>query len=350
MQIRVFSAPKLHEALALVRRELGPDAIILDRKQNVNGNQEKTWHVHAALDVEKKPSAQPEFAASEPETKKRLEASMQRLERIITGLSKQEADGLRVTLPSAAAQSAFDQLLLLGVTASHAADMAVAFANRAPVCASLLKWGKKLNLKKHREIVLLTGPSGAGKTTMAAKLAMYYSLKGVSTAFISTDTERMGGLDALAAYAEVLGVPIHPLRHPDQASGVIAKTKSARLVLVDTEGWSPQQSGALRRQRKLWKSLSASRRMLVMPASLDESDGMNLIDAASTLNITDLAYSKVDETCMTGKLVNWGAASRIALSYCSYGHDASEGIGLLTSRSLTSLLASQCTGQNKESA
>jgi len=350
MQIRVFSAPMLHEALALVRRELGPDAIILDRNQKINGNHEKIWHVHAALDVEKKPYVPTGFATPEPETKKRLEASMQRLERIITGLGKQEADGLRVTLPDAIAQSAFDQLLLLGVTASHAADMAVAFANRAPVCASLLKWGKKLNLKKRREIVLLTGPSGAGKTTMAAKLATYYSLKGVSTAFISTDTERMGGLDALAAYAEVLGVPMLPLRHPDQASKIMTETKPARLVLVDTEGWSSQQSGALRRQRELWKSLSTSRRMLVMPASLDESDGMNLIDAASALNITDLAYSKVDETCMIGKLVNWSAASRIALSYCSYGHDASEGIGLLTPRSLTSLLASQCTVRNKESA
>jgi len=348
VQIRVFSAPKLHEALALVRQELGPDAIILDRNQKINGNHEKIWHVHAALDVEKEPYAQPEFATPEPETKKRMEASMQRLERIITGLGKQEADGLRATLPDAAAQSAFDQLLLLGVTASHAADMAVAFAKHAPVCASLLKWGKKLNLKKTQETVLLTGPAGSGKTIMAAKLATYYSLKGVSTAFISTDTERMGSLDALAAYAEVLGVPMLPLRHPDQASEIMAETKPARLVLVDTEGWSPQQSGALRRQQKLWKFLSASRRMLVMPASLDESDGMNFIDAASALNITDLAYSKVDETCMIGKLVNWGAASRIALSYCSYGNDASEGIGLLTPRSLTSLLASQYA--RKESA
>jgi len=220
VQIRVFSAPKLHEALALVRQALGPDAIILDRNQKVNGNHEKIWHVHAALDVEKKPYVQTELTTPEPETKKRLEASMQRLERIITGLGKQETDGLRATLPDTAAQSAFDQLLLLGVTASHAADMAVAFANRAPVCASLLKWGKKLNLKRNQnqETVLLTGPTGAGKTIMAAKLATYYSLKGVSTAFISTDTERMGGLDALAAYAEVLGVPMLPLRHPDQAS------------------------------------------------------------------------------------------------------------------------------------
>jgi len=348
VKIRVFSAPKLHEALALVRQELGPDAIILDRNQKINGNHEKIWHVHAALDAEKELSPKSEYVMPQPETKKRLEASMQRLERIITGLGKQEADGLRATLPDTAAQGAFDQLLRLGVSAGHAADMAINFANRAPVCNSLLKWGTKFDPKRKHEVVLLTGPSGAGKTTMAAKLATYYSLKGISTAFISTDTERMGGLDTLAAYAEVLGVPMLPLRHQNQVSKIMSETKTAQLLLVDTEGWSPRHIGALRRQQPLWKSLSASRRMLVMPANLDESDGMKLIDAASSLNISDLAYSKVDETCMGGKLINWGAASRIAISYCSYGHEAPEGIGLLTPRSLTTLLASQCVVRDKE--
>lgn len=348
MQVRVFSASKLHEALALVRQELGPEAVILDRNRKVNGNHETIWQVHAALDTETEPCAKTALSTPESGTKKRLEASMQRLERIITGLGKQETNGLRATLPDAAAQSAFDQLIFLGVSASHAADMAVSFSSRAPVCASLLKWGNKLNPKKRREIVLLIGPGGAGKTTMAAKLATYYSLRGIPAAFVSTDTERMGGLDTLAAYTDVLGVPMIPLRRPDQISKVMAETKPARLVLVDTEGWSSQESGALRRQQKLWKGLPVSRRMLMMPANLDESDGVKLLDAASALNITDIAYSKVDETCMIGKLINWGVASGIPLSYCSYGREASEGIGLLTPRSLTTLLASQCAVRDKE--
>ncbi|ATX78600.1 hypothetical protein Ga0123461_0147 [Mariprofundus aestuarium] len=51
MQIKIFSAPKLHEALAKVRQGYGPDAIIMDRHKSVDENGDPVWHVHAARDV-----------------------------------------------------------------------------------------------------------------------------------------------------------------------------------------------------------------------------------------------------------------------------------------------------------
>ena len=50
MQIKVISAPKLHEALARARQELGPDAVILDRHKCTDEHGEKIWHIHAARD------------------------------------------------------------------------------------------------------------------------------------------------------------------------------------------------------------------------------------------------------------------------------------------------------------
>ena len=50
MQIKVFYAPRIHEALALVRESLGPDAVILDRVEAKDDAGRKIWRVHAALD------------------------------------------------------------------------------------------------------------------------------------------------------------------------------------------------------------------------------------------------------------------------------------------------------------
>jgi len=61
MRFKVFSATKLHEALALVRQELGPDAVIMDRLEGVDGDGKRVWYVHAALDVEDVYEQKPEF-------------------------------------------------------------------------------------------------------------------------------------------------------------------------------------------------------------------------------------------------------------------------------------------------
>ena len=348
MRVRVFTAPRLHEALARVRRELGPEAVILDRQRKVNGNNEALWQVHAALDAEPQGDTAEQAgkrarAASDRQDaseRQRLEASMQRLERLISGLSRQEAEALRACLPDEDARQAFDQLVRLGVNPDHAADMAADFAARQPVAAGMLSWGEKPRPKRKREVILLTGPAGGGKTLLAAKLATWYSLRGVSVAFVSTDTERMGGLETLNAFAEVLGAPALALRRAEQAADIAGRLESARLVLVDSEGWSPASRAGLKRQRPLWDALKPDRRWLVMPATMDESDGMRLMDVATGLDVNELAFTKVDETCMIGKLVNWAGASGMALSCCGYGQDAAEGVGLLTPRALTSLLAS----------
>jgi len=48
--------------------------------------------------------------------------------------------------------------------------------------------------------------------------------------------------------------------------------------------------------------------------------------------------------------VNWAAASRIDLSYCSFGPDVPEQMGWLTPHALTALLGSQETEYAKEAA
>jgi len=348
MRVRVFTAPRLHEALARVRRELGPEAVILDRQRKQHDDGDSLWQVYAALDAESSDTATPtDPTAQRPATpndteseRQRLEMSMQRLERLISGLSRQEAQALRTGLPDDAARQAFDQLVRLGVNPDHAADMAVDFAERAPVATRLLAWGSKPRPRRKREIILLTGPAGGGKTLLAAKLATWYSLRGVPVAFVSTDTERMGGLEPLNAYAEVLGAPALALRDRAQTADITRRLDSARLVLVDSEGWSPASRAGLKRQRPLWDALKPDRRWLVMPATMDESDGMRMMDAARELDIAELAFTKVDETCVIGKLVNWAGASGMALCCCGYGQDAAEGVGLLTPRALTTLLAS----------
>lgn len=343
MQIRTFSAPKLHLALSMVRKEFGPEAMILDRNRAQDDDGNAIWQVRAARDGEAraarrstvKSAAQPDLQS---DLDHRLQHSMQHLECIVSGLGRRETDTLRNSLHSEDERRTFDTLLDCAVAPTHAHDIAPGMVETSEARASCLRWGERLHPGEQRETVLITGPCGGGKTTMIASLATHFHMQGIKVALISTDTERMGGLEGLAAYASVLGIELHALRRSEDAPGILKKTQSARLLLIDSEGWSQANRKSCRRQAPLWQALAPNRRMLLLPANLDEADGMATLEVAAELQLTDLLPGKLDETVTAGKVVNWAARSGLPLSYCSFGSSVPDQMGWLNPKTLAAQL------------
>ncbi len=338
MRIKVFTAPKLHEALAMVRQQLGPEAIILDRQQVRDASGASIWHVHAALDAGEHEA--PAVASPRAEHHS-TEATVRRLERILEGLSRRETSSLRDSLSGAGERQAFDHLLQLGVSPNHAFDLAGDIAEGRPAGVKMLSWGRRPDFSRGQNRLLFCGPAGAGKTTLIAKIAAHYSLKGISVALISTDTERMGGLETLEGYAATLGIELHVLRRPDQAASILKRADSAQLLLIDSEGWSPRHGSSLKRQSALWRELGCRRRFLVVPANMDEEDGMQLIARSNKLGVSDIAFTKLDETHRPGKIVNWSMMAGLPLGYCSFGPEVPEQMGWLTPKGMASILGRQ---------
>jgi len=350
MRIKVFTAPHLHEALAKVRQNMGPDALILDRQQSEDASGNGLWHVHAALDHndsfrqprETRKKSRPlnnQSTVADKSAAMPADATIKRLERIVEGLSNKESASLRSALSSRGEQEAFDHLMRLGVSATYAFDMAADFFNRKPTGAKTLHWATRINPEKGRNTLLFSGPSGSGKTTLVAKLAAHYSLKGVRVAVISTDTERMGGLDALKAYSDTLGIPFFPLKKRSETTKIHHDTQTAQLLLIDSEGWSPRRDSCLKRQAQLWDAMNCTRRIMVIPANMDEEDGMQQLNHRKTSEMTDIAFSKLDETRTPGKIVNWSISAGLPMSYCSFGPEVPEQMGWLTAQTLTTLLS-----------
>jgi flagellar biosynthesis GTPase FlhF len=347
MQIRAFSAPKLHEALALVRQALGPDAVILDRMQSTTPSGEVLWNVHAARDDEAQSMIQPKPTIQQDQAQS-LEASMRRLEKIATSLSNRDVEEYRQAILKPHVQDAFDHLLSMGVSAINAFELAEDYAKQAPVNMPTLQWSKHIQPQHKKAVVLLSGASGAGKTLLVAKLATYYSLRGIKVALMTTDGNRMGGSDVLAAYAKVLGIPLSVLCHEEDVLPAKAESKSAQLVLIDTEGWNNRHASGLRQQMRLWQGLDCTHKMLLMSASMDEADGLAMLQRANGLGFTDIAFSKLDETSKPGKIINWAEASRMPMAYCSFGPEVPEQMGWLTPKALTAILVKQYRQQVDE--
>ncbi|MDQ6964282.1 MAG: hypothetical protein Q9M13_05105, partial [Mariprofundales bacterium] len=268
-----------------------------------------------------------------------LQASMVRLERLVSGLERYEADELRLAIEGSAEREAFDRLLRKGVAPGFAAELAEDFAAGAPVGKREICWSESMDPTRKRTTLILTGPAGAGKTTLAAKLATHYSLKGVRVALLTTDAERMGGSDLFRSYAEALGAPFAVLRTIEDLPLALEQVAAAQLILVDSAGLTLHSTTASRQARQLWGGFADAKRVMVLPANLDEADGEALLAQSSALGVSHLAFSKLDETGRCGKIINWAIPSRLKLCYCTFGTDIPGQMGWLSPKSMTTLLA-----------
>ena len=94
-------------------------------------------------------------------------------------------------------------------------------------------------------VIMLAGLQGAGKTTLAAKLAKFYKDQGDTPILIASDLQRPNAVNQLQVVGKSAGVPVFA---PEPGNGVgnpvkvaqdgiaFAKSKLHNIVIVDTAG------------------------------------------------------------------------------------------------------------------
>lgn len=119
-------------------------------------------------------------------------------------------------------------------------------------------------------VVALVGPTGAGKTTTAAKLAVRRgTFGGARCGLLTLDTYRVGGVEQLATYAELADVPFEIVYDAKEVDAAMKRLQATcDVVIVDTPGRSPAQSELTARWRAMLDTIAPDEVHLVMPASV----------------------------------------------------------------------------------
>jgi len=181
-------------------------------------------------------------------------------------------------------------------------------------------------------IVACVGPTGAGKTTTIAKLAARASLEyGRSVSVITLDTYRVGAVEQMRRFVELIGIPLDIARDRSQFAQALAQRRSD-LVLVDTAGVSASDSADV---KKLAHCLEAAGErptdvLLVVPAGIRALDVGRLKELYRHPRPTGLCVTKLDETSQAGGAVHAALDESLPIAYLCNGpkvpediHDAS---------------------------
>jgi flagellar biosynthesis protein FlhF len=179
------------------------------------------------------------------------------------------------------------------------------------------------------KFLAVMGPSGGGKTTALVNLAAFFRQRGRQTAAITLDTVRLGAAEQLTRYARIMGLGVAVCQNREEFSSALELFESSDLVLIDTPGRSFQKPEG-RREMAAFLDQAGASVLLVLPATMKESDLAAALDRAREFKDLSLILTKFDETGALGGLMSFFISGAPRLAFFSLGPKTPEDFTLAT--------------------
>lgn len=387
MNVRTYRADSMREALDLVRRELGSDAIILSANQTpvrrrfpwqkrretaeiIAGVAEQTaplrdsapgqsQHGGTAIQGGRSPATE----GLRPTESRRIdlhESTVQAEQRddamsaLIRQLSKGARSRVRPGIPDSLfhlytrlidadvdEQDARELVLELpnGLSAgrqeTQVANELAALIERRLHCCGPIRITPGV-----RTVVALVGPTGVGKTTTLAKLAANFKLRdGARVGLITVDTYRVAAVEQLRTYAELIDLPMHVVSSPREMRRALEELADVELVLIDTAGRSPRDEVKIQELKSVLAEADVDQVHLVLSLVAGARSLEHAAQRFGVVGATSLLLTKLDEAAGAGAILS--AAKRVGLpiSYLTTGQDVPDDIEAASTPHLSRLVS-----------
>ena len=164
--------------------------------------------------------------------------------------------------------------------------------------------GRRLNLAKTPPtVIMLAGLQGAGKTSLAAKLALHLKNEGHTPVLVACDLQRPGAVNQLQTVGDQVGVPVFA---PEPGSGVGDPVKVAKeslrhasdklydIVIVDTAGRLGVDEEMMAQAAAIKKAVNPDEVLFVLDAMVGQ-DAVNTAQAfREGVDFTGVVLTKLD--------------------------------------------------------
>lgn len=183
-------------------------------------------------------------------------------------------------------------------------------------------------------VVVMVGPTGAGKTTSIMKLAASNRTGGRRVRILTLDSAR-GGQTMLHSFASNLGIAFAPVQSIHALAAMAGQTPGD-LVFIDTPGYSLQDRTA-ELAAEAFAKLQNVEVHLVVPGYMKSTDLRRSTQKYAAFGAGRMLVTKLDETETFGSVYSEAARAQLALSFLANGPSIPEDIRPATTEDLMAL-------------
>lgn len=365
MRIKKIRAKNFSEALSLVKKELGPDAVILS-SEDKNGIRSYV-EVTAAVDYDLEAKASeyqavtdipaPADTGSESRQQRAAEPVSSELMHL-----KKDIENLRAYIESMK-NSGFEltmseerkRIFLFLKEKSIKEEYALKLVERVNTIEDIetvmtddlslsrdagnpLPNSPAVSTSKNIRVKMLIGPTGTGKTTTIAKLASRYIKEGKKVAMISIDTYKIGAAEQIRIYSRMIGIPLDIVANRESFRNSIEKFSDRDVILVDTTGQNPKDGEYLNGLNTIYETGIPVETQLLLSASSDCDFLMDTHKYYKTLPIDCMAFTKTDEAVKLGSIYNLCRLYQKPVAYITTGQRVPGNIEFVDNKKLTNII------------
>ncbi|MBP1986370.1 signal recognition particle protein Srp54 [Halolamina salifodinae] len=164
--------------------------------------------------------------------------------------------------------------------------------------------GESTELPLESQTIMLSGLQGSGKTTTAAKIAWWFSKKGLRPAVIQTDTFRPGSYQQAKQMAENAEVQFYG--DPDAEDPVkiardgLEATEDADVHIVDTAGRHALETELIDEIEEIEETVDPDRNLLVLDAAIGQGAKEQAREFDDAIGVDGVTITKLDGTAKGG--------------------------------------------------
>jgi flagellar biosynthesis protein FlhF len=368
MIIKKYVADNMQDVLNMIRIELGPEAVIVSRR-NVKQKgllgifKPKRLEITAAVDdVHKKPPTSSERAEEIRETYERREVERQlsEVKEMLQKLTEdrgrdrdREKDIEKEKEPKREKKTGIRKMLCDRDVSEESINKITSIAKsrdeyrnmtKVPDTAILsgIKDVLKVGPANEGRVHAFIGPTGVGKTTTIAKIAAMYSLnEKKKVGMITIDTYRIGAVEQLKIYADILGLPFEVVNSIDDIQKSMDNLKDCDMIFVDTTGRSIKNIMQLSELKLYLDRIKPDVTYLVISMTTKYNDLIQILNGFSTMDYNSVILTKLDETSTYGSLLNVACNTDVPISFITVGQNVPDDIEAATEDKLINLITGE---------